>query len=155
MRSSKLYLQPVVYIPMWWPAVVQATTHGSMNIKFKNLRFYHSDDRTLPNVRKLYMNSVQDFPLFLLKTNFNNIATVHLRIPWSFYPSDIRIKTPYNFFYFSLGLSALLTPFSLILLPQIIGIKFCFVFKNLFMFWDKMRCQILLDNWIKITTVMK
>jgi hypothetical protein len=23
-RSSKLYLQPLVYIPMWWPAVVKA-----------------------------------------------------------------------------------------------------------------------------------
>ena len=23
-RSSKLYLQPLVYIPMWWPAVVRA-----------------------------------------------------------------------------------------------------------------------------------
>jgi len=23
-RSPKLYLQPLVYIPMWWPAVVKA-----------------------------------------------------------------------------------------------------------------------------------
>jgi len=28
-RSSKLYLQPLVYIPMWWPAV--AKTESEMN----------------------------------------------------------------------------------------------------------------------------
>ena len=31
-RSSKLYLQPLVYIPMWWPAVALATAGHHMGI---------------------------------------------------------------------------------------------------------------------------
>jgi len=45
-RSSKLYLQPLVYIPMWWPAVVKAewekrTQTSGLTIKFGNNKFYY------------------------------------------------------------------------------------------------------------------
>jgi len=31
-RSSKLYLQPLVYIPMWWPAVVSPDSGRSPHV---------------------------------------------------------------------------------------------------------------------------
>jgi len=31
-RSSELYLQPLVYIPMWWPAVVKSDWHFPLSL---------------------------------------------------------------------------------------------------------------------------
>ena len=75
-RSSKLYLQPEVYVPMWWPAVAKAMAGHHMGIETRGCKY---------SLELLIMSCVPLETCWAFKKLWNNKIYYKAASCWYFY----------------------------------------------------------------------